>query len=226
MIASASSLVTRPVVSAPDEIPNASSLYNDKSTGISKDGIPQTNTGAHNLGSTSGAKVATSQKSHITPFKSHKTPYHRRPYLLQTPKGVAGGTPKGTPQAPLLQSATANATTSGKNADSDENYITTSTEEPTVYTGRGLLPCSSFIFLAEAPPPRVGRRERLDHRAIFAMNRQSTQASTRYEAYTSSFAKSTPDWAVFTGGKDMTGKKKRPRETRRISGGRVRSWVE
>jgi hypothetical protein len=111
--------------------------------------------------------------------------------------------------------------------------------EPTVYTGRGLLPCSSFIFLAEAPIPRVGRQSRVDHRAIFAVTNKHAQMA-RYGPYNpdfgeadTSFGKSkvaaiVPDWAVFsadTGNTQGERKNKYPVNPRK-SGGRVRGWLK
>jgi hypothetical protein len=114
-----------------------------------------------------------------------------------------------------------------------------SKHEPTVYKGRGLLPCGSFIFLAEAPIPRVGRQPRADHRAIFAMNNRHAQIA-RYGAYDPDFgeadasfrrskvAVTVPDWAEFSAGtKNPRGeRKKKHLATPRKSGGRVRGWVK
>ena len=128
--------------------------------------------------------------------------------------------------------------TKDPSAEDHTDIFSYGSTEPIEYTGRGLLPCSSFIFLAEAPPQRVGRQGRLDHRAIFAMSKRE-QGSRYAETFSavsepsfsggrgSGLSLSVPDWAEFNNASNTrAGGKKKHRETRRKSGGRVRAWVK
>jgi hypothetical protein len=143
---------------------------------------------------------------------------------------------------PAMQRSTVPVLSSHTNAtnNSPEDPISSllSKNEPTVYTGRGLLPRSDFIFLAEVPTPRAGRQSRVDHRAIFAVTSRHAQMA-RYGPYNPDFGEAdtlsgrskvtaiVPDWAVFSTGTRNTqgGKNKYPVNPRK-SGGRVRGWVE
>ena len=112
--------------------------------------------------------------------------------------------------------------------------------ERTVYMGRGLLPCPSFIFPSEAPIPNVGRQPRVDHRAIFARANRHRQAA-KYGLYPPDFDEmdisfgsglgsrhrlppSVPDWAAFSAGTGVVrgNTKKKCEAGSRKSGGRVR----